>query len=430
LEYHPVVTSFLSFDQQILLLRRSEKVGTHRGRWSAISGYLEGDEQPLTRALIEIKEELEVDESQICLIRSGEILRAYDEETDTVWVIHPFLFETKSQRVQLNWENTEYVWVDPSDLASYSTVPKLKETFDRVRRDLLSSPTTLGASFNRTEEFSTDRVHGASFLGRRAIDILSTTCSASEARDKDELFYELLLIAQRLRKSQPCMASVWNLVGSYLFLIDRERSKASTVSQLKDASRTVAEKIVENSKDASENAARYTARAFPNNVRVLTHSYSNAVLRSLELGVKGGKIIEVYATESYPGLEGKQFAHDLLKLSVQVKSISDSAVDSVIPTVDLVLVGSDSVLRDGSLVHKVGTEHIAALAHDAGVIVRSTCETMKFSALDFLGERPRVGGVFDLTPREYVSDYATELGLVNPTGVEERIRNIVEQVYP
>jgi translation initiation factor 2B subunit (eIF-2B alpha/beta/delta family) len=154
------------------------------------------------------------------------------------------------------------------------------------------------------------------------------------------------------------------------------------------------------------------------------------VLRSLELGVKAGKIIDVYATESYPGMEGKQFARDLLKLGVQVKSITDTAVDSIIPTMDLILVGSDSVLRDGSLVHKVGTKHIAAVAHESGVTFRPTCETMKFSALDFLGEHPRVEGVFDLTPSEHVSGFATEVGLVNPDGVEERIRNIVEQVYP
>ena len=58
MEYKNVVTAFLIADKKILLLRRSEKVGTHKGKWAAVSGYLEGSEDPLQRAQIEIQEEL------------------------------------------------------------------------------------------------------------------------------------------------------------------------------------------------------------------------------------------------------------------------------------------------------------------------------------------------------------------------------------
>ena len=52
-----VVTSFLQFNEKILVMKRSTKVKAHKQMWGGVSGYLEKGEEPLTRALIEIQEE-------------------------------------------------------------------------------------------------------------------------------------------------------------------------------------------------------------------------------------------------------------------------------------------------------------------------------------------------------------------------------------
>ena len=207
-------------DQQILLLQRSARVGTHRGRWSAVSGYLEGNEPPLKRALTEIQEEVGLGEEQLSLVSVGEVLRAYDAETNTVWVVHPFLFETKSKAIQLDWENTAYEWANPKNLSSYPTVPKLKEVFDRVRRDLQAAPKSLTPNLREIVHLAQDKVHGASFLGRQAVELLSATSVASKAENQDDLFSDLLLVTLKLRKAQPAMSIVWNLVGQFLQLVD------------------------------------------------------------------------------------------------------------------------------------------------------------------------------------------------------------------
>jgi translation initiation factor 2B subunit (eIF-2B alpha/beta/delta family) len=381
--------------------------------------------------LTEIQEELGLRGEQVGLIRAGEALRAYDDETDTVWVIHPFLFEARSKAIQLDWENSEYAWIDSKDLNSHPTVPKLKEVFDRVRRDLQAAPESLTLTLRTADDLARDRVHGASFLGRKAVELLSATSLASKAEDPDELFSDLLLVALRLRKAQPGMAIVWNLVGRFLHLVDRERDKAISVVELKRTSVEIGEKIVEAAKEASEDASRNSAHMLPQSGRVLTHSYSSTVLRSLELAMKSGKNFEVYATESYPGMEGKKLAQDLVALGIPVKLIPDSAVDSIIPTVDLVLVGADSVLTDGALIHKTGTGTIAATARISGIPFHSTCETMKFSVTNFLGENPEITeNLFDLTPSECVADFITEFGRVESSRVEERIRAMVGEIYP
>ena len=49
-----VVTSFLNYNNKILILKRSEKIRTMKGLWSGISGTIENNETPISRAKIEI----------------------------------------------------------------------------------------------------------------------------------------------------------------------------------------------------------------------------------------------------------------------------------------------------------------------------------------------------------------------------------------
>ena len=67
LELREVVTAFLRHAGKILLVRRSGKVGSYQGCWSAISGYLE-DSTPLAQAQREIAEETGLTAADIQLI--------------------------------------------------------------------------------------------------------------------------------------------------------------------------------------------------------------------------------------------------------------------------------------------------------------------------------------------------------------------------
>ena len=69
-----IVTSFIQDEQKILILKRSDKVKTMKGLWAGISGIIEKNESPLTRAKIEIYEEIGISEDKIKLIKSAENL--------------------------------------------------------------------------------------------------------------------------------------------------------------------------------------------------------------------------------------------------------------------------------------------------------------------------------------------------------------------
>jgi ribose 1,5-bisphosphate isomerase len=431
LEFRHVVTSFLRFDERILILRRSSSVGSYQGRWAGVSGFLEEGEDPLQRAKIEIEEEVGLGNGQANLIRSGEPLRALDEKKDIVWIVHPFLFETAGQKIRLDWEHTESRWIDPDELPKYETVPKLKEALERVRWDLKAITLAYPSVIRSVDELAKDRVLGASRLGRRSIQILTDVAQASEAESANELFSSLLSVALELRKAQPSMATIRNLTGSFLYDVDAARQTANTVEQLKETVLSLGQKEQAVAELAAEDASRNTAAILPEEGYVLTHSYSETVRRALELGVKSRRNLTVFVTESSPGLEGKQLAKDLIAIGVPVKLIADSAIGAVISDVDMILVGADSVLADGSVINKIGTKKIAVLAEQEETPFHVTCESTKFSTVDFLGETVDIAeALFDQTPIEYVSNIVTEFGSLEPREVEHRIRMMLSQLYP
>lgn len=88
-EEAPVLTCFVEYDEKILLLKRSDKVGTYRGMWNSVSGYID-DTIPLQKKILqELREELGLDENVIEDIRIRQPYRSVDEGIGKTWIIVP-----------------------------------------------------------------------------------------------------------------------------------------------------------------------------------------------------------------------------------------------------------------------------------------------------------------------------------------------------
>ena len=128
-----IVTSFIQDNQKILILRRSNKVKTMKGLWAGISGIIEKNEIPLTRAKIEIREEVGISEDKIRLVKAAERLKVNSPQYENhEWEIFPFLFEAKNPDIKLNWENSEYTWITIDELKNYNTVPNLEKVLQNL----------------------------------------------------------------------------------------------------------------------------------------------------------------------------------------------------------------------------------------------------------------------------------------------------------
>ena len=123
-----IVTSFIKNNGKLLILKRSDKVKSMKGLWAGISGIIEKNEVPLKRARIEIFEEVGITEDRIKLVRSAEEMRVNSPQYENhEWEIFPFLFEAENPIIKLNWENSEYRWINMEDLKNYNTVPSLQK---------------------------------------------------------------------------------------------------------------------------------------------------------------------------------------------------------------------------------------------------------------------------------------------------------------
>lgn len=127
----PVVTVFLQRrDGRVLLLRRSDRVGSFRGRWAAVSGHLEGA-LPRAQALQEVVEETGLRNSDVQLLSEGPMV--YARDGGRIYAVHPFRFHAVRSEVTLDWEHTEAEWVDPTEILRREVVPRLYRAWSAVR---------------------------------------------------------------------------------------------------------------------------------------------------------------------------------------------------------------------------------------------------------------------------------------------------------
>ena len=126
-----VVTCLLESEGKILILLRSERVGSYKGKWGGVAGFIETD--PDTQALTEIREETGLQSSDITLVRKGTPLQVEDKALDLKWIVHPYLFHVRDKsKIRIDWEHSEMKWVSPADLGKFDTVPGLKEVLAAV----------------------------------------------------------------------------------------------------------------------------------------------------------------------------------------------------------------------------------------------------------------------------------------------------------
>ena len=128
-----IITTFLTNSDKILLLKRSQKVKSMKNLWAGISGIIEGNENPVKRAKIEIYEEVGIEESNVKLIKEGDVILIESPQyLNHQWEVYPFLFSCDNREVKLNWENSESKWIDLNELNDFTTVPSLDKVLTRL----------------------------------------------------------------------------------------------------------------------------------------------------------------------------------------------------------------------------------------------------------------------------------------------------------
>ena len=374
----PVITAFLERDDgRVLLLRRSQRARTYPGAWSGVSGYLEVDD-PVEQAYVEIAEEtgLRREDVELRAVASPRVVTGPEGEH---WLVHPMLFGCRRpEAVRLNEENDAAEWIDRRTLRQLETVPALEEAYVDAKLA------------ERVEQVARDGTHGASWLAREAVEAVAEAI---------ELGGDPVEVARAMVAARPAMGAITGALGRVL------AAGKSPEQMVEEAHALVA---------ARERAARAIAVQLHPYLdgagAVMTHSNSATVAEALIHSPPA----RVVCTVSEPGEEGRELEEGLRAQGLTTELVSDGDASHAVETVSLLLVGADTVFRDGSLINKVGTRDLAKTASRAGVPVLVACEVIKLAPV-----APREPGEdrFDLTPPEHIDSFVTEEGVFSPADI-------------
>lgn len=346
MEERTVVTVFLRNGGAVLLLRRSDEVGSYPGRWGGVAGHAEG--KPDRAAIAEVEEETGIDERELTRVRRGDPFRVDDENLGVEWTVHPFLFDTETRDVETDWETVAAEWVHPTEILARDTVPDLWTSYDRVRPSV--------------ETVETDTVHGSAYISVRALEVLRDEAAVLAQSSAD--WEAVVAVGSALRDARPEMAAVTNRVNHAMY----EASKTGTPAAVHQAARERIEVAVE----ADAEAARRTADKVGDR-EVFTLSRSGTVQEALV----AGEPRRIRVAVSRPGGEGEQVVNALARAGLDVVLTSDANIPGAVQESGVVLVGADSVLADGTLVNKVGTTAAMLAGNHFGIETLAICAAAK-----------------------------------------------------
>ena len=320
----------------------------------------------------------------------------------------PVLFDCRSRAFELPVDATDSEWVSPTEILRREARDGLWEAYDRVR----PTPETL----------RTDAEHGSGYISIRAMEVVRDAAgvlSAAEDRTDDE-WAAIAEIADEVLDARPSMAALANRVNRILWRASDDRSAATVES--------IAIEEIQTALRADERAASQ-AGSIVDDATVLTLSRSGTVLPALTSGPE-----RVIVAESRPAREGIGVAERVSDAGTDVTVCVDAAIAHVLATepIDAVLLGADTVLRDGTLVNKVGSRAaaIAAATEEVPVYVVTATDKISPARTPTLEDGPKneiydgdrridvSNPTFDATPPRYLTGIVTEDGILEPPDVE------------
>jgi len=276
------------------------------------------------------------------------------------------------------------------------------------------------------------KIQGARKVAVAGARILVLVAQGSRAGSSGAFVSELRNVSREvvgLRPTEPALR-----FGQELIVSRVASRKGMPVGELRKYAVSVCRNYISETKKMLDKIAQYGARLISDGDVVMTHCHSHCAVEILRFAKRQGKDFSVIVTETRPLFQGKITARELLAEKIPVVYCVDSASASLMKDATKVLVGADAVTAGGDVVNKIGTYQIAIEASEYKVPFIVACGTHKYDPMTALGfpepieERARreVAGVreltgakvvnpaFDVTPKEYIYEIVTEIGVFSP----------------
>ena len=397
-----VVTAFLTRGPQVLLLRRGDRVRTYRGLWAGASGTIEAGRSPIEQAIQEIEEETGLSNSEADPVLAGRPFDFVDESISRRWIVHPFRFRIAADaKVVLDWENSVAVWTEPAQLERLSTVPRLLDSWRRVA----FLPQAIERSL---DDLRHDHSAGAAELARQALSLLESAAHLHETDSPHDLTDLLDRTAGALRLARPTMAPIAYWSDRFESALSDINRKYPTMSALPSAVATAVLNLGIEADQLADLLATNVADSLSDANVVVTASYSSTLIKGLSRAADRGKRIRVLALESGGGSPsfGRRVSDAARAAGLPATVVPNDDLPVAVRQADLVLIGADSVLSDGSVINGTPSRLLAEAAQRASVpVIVAAGPTKRLGedspALAFL-RTGRLEAGFDLVPARLI----------------------------
>ncbi len=290
------------------------------------------------------------------------------------------------------------------------------------------------------EQFESGSVLGASLTIRLISEILRIQADDSITASPERLATELQQTGDYfiLTRGDQCPA-----VGNAIRWILRDlaqMSQGSSLEQLRDyIKRRTAEHDCKSLEDI-EKIAHYGANLLHQGKKVLAYDYSSTVNAVLRQSAADGKKLTVVIPESRYLEAGIKILREMIPLGHDIIFTVDAAMGNELCNCEAVFVGAESLAANGGFWTTVGTRALAILANYYHVPFYVPTELNKIDVMSLKGVEPtvkrepirvfesipelkdskQISCVIDdleFTPRELITSYITEDGVLPPEGI-------------
>ena len=393
-----VVTAFLTLGERILLLRRTDRVSTYKGRWAGVSGSVEAGSTPIEQAIQEIEEETGLSNADAIPILAGQSLDFVDDALNWRWVVHPFRFRVSDEaKIRLDWEHSEARWIEPAQLERMSTVPRLFDAWLRVG----FLPDWIEAALDEIRE---DHSSGAAELARQALALLGSAAQRYETHSPHDLDDLLDRTAGALRLVRPTMAPIAYWAGRFEANLAGIEANRPSLPALRSAVATSVCDLGIEADQLSRRLADDVADSLTDGDVVVTASYSSSLVGGFRRAAEQGKRIRVLALASggdRPSF-GQRVADAARSAGLNAILVPDDELPSAVRQADLALIGADSVLPDGAVVNGTPSGLLVETARTAGlpvIVAAGPTKRVEEDSPALVWLRPgRLEAGFDLVP--------------------------------
>ena len=274
-------------------------------------------------------------------------------------------------------------------------------------------------------ELRADNISGASEFIDRALEIIKSQLDLIDDPQRD-IRDEIIYLSNQIIDTHPSVAPLINTIG-YL-IHDLDKISPIFIEERLNQFKIDGEK---RRKSLELNFRSFLKQGSKFPLKMMLISYSSTII-SLLLKNKEFNL-EIYVLESRPLLEGQKAA-EILSSHFKTHLIVDAAIGNFIEEIDVVLVGVDSILKDGSIINKIGTFPLSLLAKTKKIDVFAVCDSFKYNLKShygysvFIEEKPikevynkNISNklleihnyYFDITPPEYISGIISDIGVLN-----------------